>query len=260
GTIFFQTDDPDSLARCFAAHAGRIAALFIEPSEALKLQTSFVQRASELSRQHGALLILDETDSSFRLAKGGAQAYFSVSADLVCLGPAAANGYGFAAVTGPRGILRHLGEILTPSVNNLSGAAIAAAISTLQEISDRNVVAHLWEQGRKLRDGLAVLAREFGVARRVDLSGPPPFSNVVFLDELGKPCSWLKQLFAEECRRRGVLFSPRQRPSFSHREPEMEQTLRVYRAAMEIVGEAIRRNHGKEILEGKPVQRVSRTA
>ncbi len=260
GVVFFQTDDPDSLARCFAAHAGRIAALFIEPCEAFELPSSFVQQASELSRRHGALLILDETDASLRLAKGGGEEFFSIAADLVCLGPGAANGYHFAAVTGPRTIIRQARKVLARSKTGLSGAAIAAAISTLQEISDHNVIAHLWEQGRKLRDGLAVLAREFSVARRVRLSGPSPCSNVVFTDESGKPCSLLERLFAEECRRRGVSFGARQRPSFSHRGPEIEQTLRVYRAAMEIVGDAIRRDRVKEILEGKPVQSAFRTA
>ncbi len=253
GREFFRSNNLDSFARCFDANPGQIAALIIESGDAFQLQADFVEQASKLSRRHGALLILDETDGSLRLAKGGSQEFFGIAADLVCLGPGAANGYPFGAVTGPRAIMRQARKFMARSKKSLSGVAMAAAVSTLQEISENNVIAHLWEQGRKLRDGLAVLAREFGVEGRVRLSGPPPASNVEFMDAFGKPCPPLERLFAEECRRRGVLFGRRQRPSFSHRGAEIEQMLRIYRAAIEIVGEAIRRNRIEETLEGELV-------
>ena len=70
----------------------------------------------------------------------------------------------------------------------------------------------------------------------------------------------VKSLFQQECLKRGVLFSGGHNLCFSHSNEDIEYTLRVYRAAMEITGEAIRRDRVEEMLEGKPVQPVFRRA
>jgi glutamate-1-semialdehyde aminotransferase len=109
-------------------------------------------------------------------------------------------------------------------------------------------------------DGTRVLARELGVERFVRCIGLPPRTVVTFYDESGRESLLIKSLFQQECLKRGVLFSGGHNLCFSHNDDDIDSTLRVYRAGMEILAEAIRKDEVSECLEGEPVKPVFRKA
>jgi hypothetical protein len=90
--------------------------------------------------------------------------------------------------------------------------------------------------------------------------GLPPRTVITFADESGRESLLIKSLFQQECLKRGVLFSGGHNVCFSHNADDIEYTLRVYRAAMEIVSVAVREGNVGEKLEGDPVQPVFRRA
>jgi hypothetical protein len=94
----------------------------------------------------------------------------------------------------------------------------------------------------------------------VRCAGMPPRTVVTFFDESGRESLLVKSLFQQECLKRGVLFSGGHNICFSHSDEDVEHTLRVYRAALEITREAISRANMEEMLEGDPVQPVFRRA
>ena len=104
-----------------------------------------------------------------------------------------------------------------------------------------------------------MLARQFGVENFVRCAGLPPRTVVSFFDESGRESLLVKSLFQQECLKRGVLFSGAQNICFSHKRRHRD-TFRVYRAAMEIIGAAIRQGNVLERLEGEPVKPVFRKA
>jgi glutamate-1-semialdehyde 2,1-aminomutase len=65
----------------------------------------YLQRLRELTRECGALLILDEVVTGFRYAPGGCQEYFGVQPDIGTFGKALGTGFPVGAVAGPRSIL-----------------------------------------------------------------------------------------------------------------------------------------------------------
>jgi len=65
-------------------------------------------------------------------------------------------------------------------------------------------------------------------------------------------------LFQQECLKRGVLFSGGHNLCFSHTHEDIDRTLRVYRSAMEILADSIRKGDALARLEGEPVQAVFR--
>ena len=85
-------------------------------------------------------------------------------------------------------------------------------------------------------------------------------SVINFFDDSGRESLLVKSLFQQECLKRGVLFSGGQMICFSHSAADIEQTLRVYRSAMEIVGAAIKHGNVDAKLEGAPVTAVFRRA
>jgi glutamate-1-semialdehyde 2,1-aminomutase/spore coat polysaccharide biosynthesis protein SpsF len=259
-TIPFEYNNSESLERIFAEHPGQVAAVIMEPVGVIEPRDGFLQKVRELTQREGALLIFDEVVTGFRLALGGAQEYFGVTPDLACFGKAMANGYPIAAIVGCRDIMELFDEVFFSFTFGGETLSLAAARATITEMRGKNVIAHLWEQGQKLKDGYKVLAREFGVDRYTECIGLPPRTVITFKDETGAESLVLKSLFQQECLKRGVLFSGGQNMCYSHSDADVDYTLRVYRAAMEILAEAIKRGDALQRLEGEPVQPVFRRA
>jgi glutamate-1-semialdehyde aminotransferase len=98
------------------------------------------------------------------------------------------------------------------------------------------------------------------VDRLVRCIGFPPRTVVTFYDESGRESLLIQSLFQQECLKRGVLFSGGHNLCFSHSDDDIDSTLRVYRAALEILADAIRKDKVSEYLEGEPVAPVFRKA
>jgi glutamate-1-semialdehyde 2,1-aminomutase/spore coat polysaccharide biosynthesis protein SpsF len=259
-TSTFEYNNIQSLKDLLDRDHKRVAAVILEPMGVVEPQADFLQQVRQLCNREGCLLIFDEVITGFRLARGGAQEYFGVIPDLACFGKAMANGYPLSAVVGPRDIMKHFEQTFFSFTFGGETLSLAAGLATMKEIAEKEVIAHNWEQGGKIKDGLRVLAREFGMDGFVRCDGFAPRTIVSFFDESGRESLLVKSLFQQECLKRGVLFSGGQNICFGHTDEDVDHTLRVYRAALEITAEAIRRNKIEETLEGSPVQAVFRRA
>jgi glutamate-1-semialdehyde 2,1-aminomutase/spore coat polysaccharide biosynthesis protein SpsF len=259
-TVPFEYNNIKSLKRILDENRKQVAAVILEPIGVVEPEGDFLQQVRDLCSREGCLLIFDEVITGFRLARGGAQEYFGVVPDLACFGKAMANGYPLSAVVGPKEVMKHFEQTFFSFTFGGEALSLAASVATTKEIAEKEVIAHNWEQGGKIKDGLNVLARQFGVENFVRCAGLPPRTAVSFFDESGRESLLVKSLFQQECLKRGVLFSGGHNLCYSHTNDDVEFTLRVYRAAMEITGEAIRRNKVDAMLEGQPVQPVFRRA
>jgi glutamate-1-semialdehyde 2,1-aminomutase/spore coat polysaccharide biosynthesis protein SpsF len=257
-TIPFEYNDINSLERIFKERPGQVAAVILEPVGVVEPRDDFLQQVREMADREGALLIFDEIVTGFRIANGGAQAYYHVIPDLGCFGKAMANGYPISAVVGKREIMQLFDEVFFSFTFGGETASLAAALATITEMQKRNVIDHLWEQGQKLKDGYSVLANEFGVESRTECVGLPPRTVISFKDENGAESLVFKSLVQQECLKRGVLFSGSQNISYSHSDADVEHTLRVFRTALEILSEAMKSGDVLKRLEGPPVQPVFR--
>ncbi len=257
-TVTFRYNDIASLERVFAQHPGQVAAVIMEPVGVVEPRDGFLQQVRELAHREGALFVFDEIITGFRLALGGAQDYFGVVPDLACFGKAMANGFPISAVVGCREIMELFDEVFFSFTFGGEAVSLAASVATIKEMRENNVIAHLWAQGRKLKDGYNVLSKEYGVERHTECIGLPPRTVVTFKDEAGAESLILKSLFQQECLKRGLLFSGGHNICYSHSDSDIEHTLRVYRTALEILSQAIREGDVLERLEGKPVEPVFR--
>jgi glutamate-1-semialdehyde aminotransferase/spore coat polysaccharide biosynthesis protein SpsF (cytidylyltransferase family) len=257
-TIPFEYNNIASLERIFDEHPGQVAAVIMEPVGIVEPCDNFLHKVRELTELKGALLIFDEIVTGFRIAQGGAQEYFGVMPDLACFGKAMGNGYPIAAVVGNRRIMELFDEVFFSFTFGGETLSLAATIATIAEIREKKVIGYLWEQGLKLKNGYNVLAKEFGVELFTKCIGLPPHTILSFKDEAGEESLVLKSLFQQECLKRGVLFSGGQNICFSHSNADIEHTLRAYRAALEILAEAIESGDALERLEGAPVKAVFR--
>jgi len=102
-------NDVAVLERIMQRHGGELAAVITEPIMAnmgcILPRDGYLKRLRELTREHGALLILDEVVTGFRYAPGGCQEYYGIQPDLSTFGKALGAGFPVGAVAGSRAIL-----------------------------------------------------------------------------------------------------------------------------------------------------------
>ncbi|WP_437901212.1 aminotransferase class III-fold pyridoxal phosphate-dependent enzyme [Sorangium sp. So ce124] len=251
-TFTFQYNDLSSVE---AALDGDTACVILEPTVFEAPAPGFLEGLAALCRERGALLVFDEMWTGFRLALGGAQERFGVTADLACFSKAVANGMPLSILTGRRDVMR-LCEKDVFFFTTFGGEALslAAAKATIEEIRDRAVPARLAEQGRKLKDGYN------GFARALDMpytacSGPECRSIVTFS---GPEPLLMKSLVQQEMLARGVLWGGFHTMSFSHTDEDVARVLGAYGEVLPILRDAVRRGDVAARLRGEPVEPVFR--
>src|SRR5438477_2760805 len=108
-------NDLASVERIFAAHGPDIAAVIVEPIAAnmgvVTPERGFLQGLREITRKHGALLIVDEVITGFRLHNGAAQQLLGIEADLATMGKIIGGGLPAAAYGGRAEIMNHVAPL-----------------------------------------------------------------------------------------------------------------------------------------------------
>jgi glutamate-1-semialdehyde aminotransferase len=243
-TLSFAFNDLPSLQRALEAHSGQVAAVMIDPVARDAPKPGFLEGTRKLAHQHGALLILDEIVTGFRLARGGAQEHYGVQPDMAVFAKALANGMPLAAVTGPHDVIAAGNAIsLTYGDEALSLAAAKAALTVQLE---QNVAGHIWRVGRALVEGLQAAVDATGAP--FALGAVPPMPTFVETGTFqGKP------LTEEDCRRawvyllaelarRGVISRRNTTllPSYSHTDEDVDHVVRAFGEALEGLARLLR--------------------
>jgi len=175
-TLLAPFNDRAAVERIFAERGSEIAALIVEPVPAnmglVPPREGFLQVLREITKASGALLIFDEVITGFRLAPGGAQAYYGVTPDLTCLGKIIGGGLPVGAYGGRRDIMQLVAPVgPVYQAGTLSGnpMAMAAGIVTLRTLADEALYRTLDEMGaalaQSLRDAAAAAECEVTVTQ-----------------------------------------------------------------------------------------------
>jgi glutamate-1-semialdehyde 2,1-aminomutase len=231
------------------AHPDQLAGIVVEPlHRCTSPRPGFLEGLRRLASETGSLLIFDETVTGFRLAYGGAQAYYGVTPDLCTLGKALGGGYPIGAVAGRADVLDlvredRLGEeryVWFASSLGGNPVSAAAALAALAELRKPGVYPRLFALGEALRSGLRAVLRGEGVTAHVQ--GDGPLAAVVFTD--GEVVDYRSAFRADRQRartfllglfRRGIFLNPMSTKlylSLAHTEREIEAFLEAARATL----------------------------
>lgn len=188
----------------------------------------FARGARAVCDRLGAVLILDEVRTGYRLHPAGSWEPLGVRPDLSAWSKAIANGHALAAVAGSDALREAATRVFATGSFWAGGVAMAAALATM-DVADRvDLVAHLVRVGERLRAGLARQARAHGL--RIRQSGPVQMPLVLFDDD---PQGEKGNRFAAAALRRGVYLHPRHTMflSLSHGDDDIDQALEATDAA-----------------------------
>jgi glutamate-1-semialdehyde aminotransferase len=157
-------NDPERARALIRLLGDRLAAVIIEPVVERAPAAEWLAVLREETQRVGALLVLDEIKTAFRLAIGGAAERFGVRPDMVVIGKALANGFPLAAVGGRRDVMEEARQTWISSTLATEMVALAAAEATLGVMVERRVPEYLGRIGQRFFYGLSALA-----ARHPDL-------------------------------------------------------------------------------------------
>jgi glutamate-1-semialdehyde 2,1-aminomutase len=179
-TLALPFNDLDAVRQVFEARPNEIACVIVEPvvgnAGTIPPAENYLQGLRDITAQYGALLILDEVMTGFRLSLGGAQQVYGIQPDLTTLGKIIGGGLPCGAFGGRADIMEFLAP-LGPvyQAGTLSGnpLAMAAGIATLEHLitHEEAVYNGLEATTARIAEGVAGVAREAGIPLTVNRIG-----------------------------------------------------------------------------------------
>lgn len=183
-------NDTPMLESLFAQRGEQIACVVLEPiignAGSISATQAWLQRLRDLCTQHGAMLIIDEVKTGFRVAKGGAQQLYGIHADLTTYAKAMGNGYPVAAFGGRAEVMdvvgSHKGGVVHGGTYTGNLVALSAAQATLRILDETDALSTIDRVGSEIR---ALLGRVFTAAGvEHAFAGPPAMLGIHFTPDV----------------------------------------------------------------------------
>ena len=167
-TLVAQYNNLDSVRELFEAKPDEIAAVILEPvvgNMGVVVPTQeFLQGLRDLTNEYGALLVVDEVMTGFRLAPGGATERLNIDADLICWGKIIGGGLPVGAYGGKASVMDNvspLGKVYQAGTLSGNPLAMAAGIATFEAMNETPDLYDVLEaRTAQLEDGLREGASE----------------------------------------------------------------------------------------------------
>jgi glutamate-1-semialdehyde 2,1-aminomutase len=182
-TVVLEYNNVEQLEEAFAQYGPELACVIVEPIAGnmnfVRASLPFMSALRRLCTQHGALLVLDEVMTGFRVALGGAQSVYArlipgFAPDISVFGKVIGGGMPLAAFGARREVMQHLAPLGgVYQAGTLSGNPVATAcgLATLREIQKPGFFNALSARTQQLVDGLKAVATENGVPFSADCEG-----------------------------------------------------------------------------------------
>ena len=160
-TIVLEFNDSEGLASCFEDHIGEIAAVMFEPivgnMGCVPATPQFLKAIRDLTSSDGAVMIMDEVMTGFRVGLNGAQSLYGINPDITTLGKIVGGGMPLGAFGAKKEIMEHImpaGKVFQAGTLSGNPVATAAGIATLKKLKNENPYPRLEELCQRLETGL----------------------------------------------------------------------------------------------------------
>jgi len=171
-------NDLNAVERLFAAYKDKIAAVIVEPIAAnmgvVLPEKNFLAGLRDLTRKNGALLIVDEVITGFRLHNGAAQQLLGIESDLTTMGKIIGGGLPCAAYGGRAELMNHvapLGPVYQAGTLAGNPLAMSAGIATLKQLTAPGLYEGIKQNAERLVAGLRRTLSETSVQAQVNAFG-----------------------------------------------------------------------------------------
>ena len=246
-------NDLRSVERLFAQHKAKIAAIIVEPIAAnmgvVLPEPGFLAGLRDITRKDGALLIVDEVITGFRLHNGAAQQLLGVEADLTTFGKIIGGGVPVAAYGGRAKFMNQvapLGPVYQAGTLAGNPLAMSAGIATLKQLRAPGFYDALKQNSARLTAGLQKAIAETRVSAQINAVGS--LSTIFFTSEQVRDYAGAKRSdtkryarFFREMLDRGIFLAPSQFEaafvSAAHTPEDIDRTIAAARDALRAIAE-----------------------
>ena len=253
-TLVLEYNNPAQLEDAFKRYGDDIACVIVEAvagnMNMVPSTPEFIHAMRDLCTRYGALLIVDEVMTGFRVALKGAQSLYGVTPDITMFGKVIGGGMPVAAFGGRREVMEKIapcGPVYQAGTLSGNPVAVACGLATLKLIQEEGFYDRLAAQTTKLITGLKAAADAEGVTFSAQSIGgmfglyflpqlPTGFADVMKSD--GKRFN----LFFHEMLNRGVYLAPSLYEagfvSSAHDDVAIEETIAAAKEAFAVVAKA----------------------
>lgn len=218
----YQVEFGDTQAVYRMSEAKPIAGIIVETPSVDDDAISFLRACRAICTTHGALFILDELVTGFRLGLGGAAQRYGIPPDMACYGKAMSNGRGISALVGHEGVMQLLeNNVFYSNTYNGDPYNCAHVIGTLNYLREHEMEVYpkLITVGTELKNGLT--------ERGVPVVGQPVRSVI---DDEWEKATEFKRAMVEQ----GILMD---RPNYIATVHDGTPVLRTLRAAEKVMND-----------------------
>jgi glutamate-1-semialdehyde 2,1-aminomutase len=241
-------NDLTGVENLFRQHAGKLAAIIVEPVAAnmgvVEPAPGFLQGLREITKREGALLIFDEVITGFRMAYGGAQSVYKIDPDLTVMGKIIGGGLPVAAYGGKRRIMERvapLGPVYQAGTLSGNPLAMRAGLATLPKLEAPKFYEELNGRTQRLAEGLRSALKEAMVPGQVNVAGS--LLTLFFCDQPIQNYADAKKSdtakfgkFFQAMLERGIFLPPSQYEalfvSTAHTEADIDRTITAARESL----------------------------
>src|SRR3984957_290440 len=168
----------EAVQHLFSEHRDKTAAVIVEPIAAnmgvVLPEPGFLTGLRAITRKNGALLIIDEVITGFRIHNGAVQQFLGGEADITTLGKIIGGGLPVAAYGGRAALMNNtapLGSIYQAGTLAGNPLAMAAGIATLKQLAVDGLYHRIAEQADRLATGLRKALVETKIPGQVNSTG-----------------------------------------------------------------------------------------
>jgi hypothetical protein len=219
------------------------ACVVVEQFELHPPPAEFLHELRNVCSGRGALLLLDESYTGFRVSPRGLQQHCGVPFDLVIFSEAIANGMPLTAITGAQRYIQSLEQEGFAGFSTGDALSFAAAAATLHALGDANLAVRAEIVGRNLMDGCNRLANQLNVDF-FSCVGWPARSALRFTPQGDWDQPRMTDFLERELFRHGVIGRGIHNLCASHGDEEIERVLSAYEGALPALVAAV--THAKK--------------
>ncbi len=229
-------------------HHASIGAFLVEPIMGnccgITADRQYLHDVRALCDRYDVMLIVDEVKTGFRVAKGGVQELFGITADICTFAKAIANGYPISVVAGREDVMRKIGDgVVHGGTFTGHSVSLAAAAKTLEILDETDALENIRNYGLTLQQGISRILDEREITHC--FTGAPALAGLFFAEKAPSNYrEWLHSDYAfydalaQELHEQGILVEPDSRePWFlceAHTDGCLDDTLARFERAVDI--------------------------
>jgi len=212
----------EAVEHLFTERKNKIAAVIVEPIAAnmgvVLPEPGFLTGLREITRKNGALLIIDEVITGYRIHNGAVQQFLGGDADITTLGKIIGGGLPVAAYGGSAELMNNVapvGQIYQAGTLAGNPLAMAAGIATLKQLSVDGLYHRIAQHADRLATGLRKALVDTKIPGQINSTGS--LSTLFFTDEPVRDYAGAKRSdtkryarFFREMLDRGIFLAPSQ--------------------------------------------------